>query len=166
MIKFKTDFNFNKIPKIKDKSEELKIRYQNLKDVINVFNKFDTNYWLYGKTLLGMFRDKKLLEDDHDEDIGTWECNVDIVCREIYPELINLGFEMIRFTKEKSMMSFIRNNRYIDICFFSIFDSMAGYESKRIPKEFLSDFNFICIDQYKYNVPTKSDFLLTYVYKK
>ena len=55
----------------KNKNDEMNVRIQNLKDIINIFNDCKTIYWLQGKTLLGMVRDNKLIENDNDEDIGT-----------------------------------------------------------------------------------------------
>ena len=61
----------------------MNVRIQNLKDVISIFNNYKTFYWLQGKTLLGMVRDNKIIEDDNDEDIGTTYNNIEDVCLKI-----------------------------------------------------------------------------------
>ena len=42
----------------------MNVRTQNLKDLINIFNECEIFYWLQGKTLLGMIKDNKLIEND------------------------------------------------------------------------------------------------------
>ena len=45
----------------------------NFIDVINLFNKYKIDYWICHGTLLGIIRDKKLIEWDHDIDIALWD---------------------------------------------------------------------------------------------
>ena len=129
------DYPFNELKQkqlnfFKDKNNEMNVRIQNLKDVINIFNDCNIFYWLQGKTLLGMVRDNKLIENDHDEDIGTMCQNIEQVCKVIIPKLKNIGFEVIRATANNSMISVMRNLRYIDICFFVNKENKIGYEKK------------------------------------
>ena len=45
---------FFKTPK-----EEMTVRMNNLKDLIKILNEENILYWLQGKTLLGMYKDRK-----------------------------------------------------------------------------------------------------------
>lgn len=166
MITPGTDFPFAKIPPINDKNLKATIRKKNLQDVIDTLNKHKIQYWLYGKTLLGMVRDGKLIENDHDEDVGIWLTDINRVLELVYPDLVSLGFKPIRFTKTRGILSFLRNNRYIDLCFFSNFEKdMVGYELKRIPSHFLNSFDTICREDYTYFIPKNSTKLLQLLYK-
>ena len=114
----------------KNKEHELAIRYNNLKTVIEIFNENKINYWLQGKTLLGIYKYNKLIENDSDEDLGTDIKNVEIVCSKIIPSLKNVGFEVIRATSNNSMVTVMRDKRYIDICFFKQQNNTYYYEKK------------------------------------
>ena len=75
----------------KTPEEEMNVRMNNLKDIIKIFNEENILYWLQGKTLLGLYKNKRLIENDHDEDIGTDIKNLDIVARKIIPKLESIG---------------------------------------------------------------------------
>ena len=164
------NYPFNELKKkqlnfFKSKDHEMNVRIQNLKDVINVFNDCNIFYWLQGKTLLGMFRDNKLIENDHDEDIGTMCKNIETICHEIIPKLKNIGFEVIRATANNSMISVMRNLRYIDICFFNeCNNNKIGYEKKIFPKEYYDSFTTLNINNFTYRIPLKSEEILKYSY--
>ena len=163
------NYNFEELKKkqlifFKDKNEEMNVRIQNLKDVITTFNQCNINYWLQGKTLLGMVRDNKLIENDHDEDIGTMCNNIESVCLDIIPKLKDKGFEVIRATENNSMVSVMRNLRYIDICFFINKDNQIGYEKKMFPTSYYESFTELNIDNFIYNIPLKYREIIYYSY--
>lgn len=163
------NYNFEELKKkqlifFKDKNEEMNVRIQNLKDVISTFNLCNINYWLQGKTLLGMVRDNKLIEDDHDEDIGTMCNNIESVCLDIIPKLKDIGFEVIRATENNSMVSVMRNLRYIDICFFINRNNKIGYEKKMFPISYYESFTELNIDNFIYKIPLKYRDIIYYSY--
>ena len=163
------NYNFEELKKkqsnfFKDKNDEMNIRIQNLKDVITTFNQCNINYWLQGKTLLGMVRDNKLIENDHDEDIGTMCENIETVCFEIIPKLKDIGFEVIRATENNSMVSVMRNLRYIDICFFINKENQIGYEKKFFPITYYDSFETININNFIYKIPLKYKEIIHYSY--
>lgn len=165
------NYPFNKLKikqieffKNKNKDEEMNVREKNLKDLIKIFNEHNINYWLQGKTLLGMVRDNKLIKNDHDEDIGTMSENIEKVCLEIIPELKNIGFEVIRAASDNSMVSVMRNFRYIDICFFSKKGNNIGYQKKYFPQEYYKSFTEIVIDNFNYRIPIKNKEIIKYSY--
>lgn len=163
------DYPFNELKQkqlnfFKDKNSEMNVRIQNLKDVINIFNDCNIFYWLQGKTLLGMVRDNKLIENDHDEDIGTMCQNIEQVCKEIIPKLKNIGFEVIRATANNSMISVMRNLRYIDICFFVNKENKIGYEKKLFPIKYYDSFTELNINDFTYNIPLRYKNIIKYSY--
>jgi hypothetical protein len=149
-----------------NKNNELNIRYKNLQDIINIFNKHKVNYWLQGKTLLGMYQYGKLLENDSDEDIGIDKKDLLIVCKKIVPDLLNIGFEIIRVTKNNSMITFMRNYRYLDICIFRKNKDKYYYENKSFPYSYYLKFTKININNFNYNIPEKSREICKYSYNK
>jgi len=50
-----------------------KLALKNLRELKEVFNEFGIKYWLDFGTLLGAVRDRKLIEWDHDIDLGMWD---------------------------------------------------------------------------------------------
>ena len=101
------EFNFDEYKKkifFNNKKDELKVRYNNLHDIINTFNKYNVIYWLQGKTMLGIYKYNKLIENDSDEDIGTDSSNILFICQKIIPDLLKLNFKVIRATKNNSMV--------------------------------------------------------------
>lgn len=52
------------------------IMVENLREVKDVFDKNDVNFWLDSGVLLGAVRDGKIIEWDIDIDLGTWHNNL------------------------------------------------------------------------------------------
>jgi hypothetical protein len=148
----------------KNKKHELQIRYTNLHDVINVLNKYNILHWLQGKTMLGIHKYKGLLKNDTDEDIGTDFSNIKKICVDVIPKLQQIGFKVIRATKNNSMVTVMRNNRYIDICFFRTIKDKYYYEKKIFPKAFYNTFMITNVNDFKYNIPEKADEICKYSY--
>ena len=163
------DYNFIKLKKdekmfFKNKKHELEIRYRNLHDIINVFDLLNIQYWLQGKTMLGIVKDKKLLENDNDEDIGTMISNLEDVCNKIIPLLLEKKFKIIRATKNNSMVSLMRDYRYVDICFFNYRKNKIIYENKYFPKEYYDSFEKIKVSDFEYSIPCKYNKIINYSY--
>ena len=62
------------------------------------------------------------------------------------------------------MVSIIRDNRYIDICFFSSQENMVGYGRKWFPKEHFRTFDRISFSGMTFNVPNNTAKLLDFMY--
>lgn len=147
-----------------NKKQEMNVRIENLKELITILNGFNIKYWLQGKTLLGMVRDNKLIENDHDEDIGVMESNMINICLKIIPILEKNGFKVIRATQNNSMLSLMKNFRYIDICFFTTKKDKIGYEKKVFPKKFYNSFVNLNIDDFNYTIPLNYKEIIKYSY--
>tara|TARA_Y100000389_G_scaffold67326_1_gene63615 strand:- start:123 stop:671 length:549 start_codon:yes stop_codon:yes gene_type:complete len=161
------DFNNYKIKHntfFKNKEHEMKIRYENLHDIINILNKHNIEYWLQGKTMLGISKYGQLIKNDSDEDIGLDSKNILSICNIIIPELTKIGFKVIRATKNNSMVSIMRNNRYLDFCFFQTNNDIYFYEKKQFPKNFYDNIININVNDFKYCVPEKYKEICKYSY--
>jgi hypothetical protein len=163
------NYDFNNYKKnyhnyFKNKEEEMTIRYNNLHDIINILNKHNIEHWLQGKTMLGISIYKQLLIDDSDEDIGLDNKYILPICKIVIPELEELGFKIIRATKNNSMLSVIRNNRYLDFCFFKTNKDIYYYEKKIFPKDFYTNIIKINVNNFTYCVPEKFKEICKYSY--
>lgn len=92
----------------------------NLITVINILNESKIFYWLGQGTLLGIHRDNKLIEWDHDIDICVWH---DSNNKENTIKLLeSVGFEYredLEFGDDKEQMSFDKSGgRRVDINFY------------------------------------------------
>lgn len=167
ILEINYDFNKYRINHnsfFKTKQDELKVRYENLQDIITVLNKYKIQYWLQGKTMLGICKYSKLLENDSDEDIGLDYKSIFTICNKVIPELNKIGFKVIRATKNNSMVSVIRNNRYLDFCFFRSTETEYFYEQKRFPKHFYDNIITINVNNFSYCIPKKYNEICKYSY--
>lgn len=74
--------NISKDSWSKDDYQKLKdLQFQNLQDLIAIFNKHNAKFWVDCGTLLGIYRDKAIIDGDSD-------CDVGILAEDITPELI------------------------------------------------------------------------------
>ena len=87
-----TEFHLNKMYwKNIGHEASLPIRKENLFDLIKVLESNNINYWLQGKTLLGIYKNKDLIATDTDDDIGVPEKYRKIIEEKIYPILQKKG---------------------------------------------------------------------------
>ena len=92
----------------------------NLVEAINILEKNKINYWVCHGTLLGIIRDKKLIEWDHDIDIAVW--SHEISRKKILNIFLKNGF-ILRDgygIKNNDIISFKKNSgRILDINFYN-----------------------------------------------
>jgi len=159
----KHDFEVNKhlwIKKGIKKAES--IRKDNLVDLSMTLKGFNIPFWLQGRTLLGAFSYGRLL-DDHDDDLGVdykYKCTIE---GEFSDALRGLGFKKIR--ENSSMISYIRNDRYIDICLFKSKNRKYGYSGKWFPRRFFKHLDWIQFLGLKMPVPNNTKILLDIMYR-
>tara|TARA_Y100000992_G_C21109787_1_gene416733 strand:+ start:62 stop:613 length:552 start_codon:yes stop_codon:yes gene_type:complete len=166
---YEINYDFDKYRKnyhtlFTNKQEEMRIRYNNLHEIINILNKYKIEHWLQGKTMLGICMYQALLKNDSDEDIGLDHKNIIKICDLVIPELIKIGFNVIRATKNNSMVTVMRNNRYLDFCFFRTRNNTYFYEKKIFPLHFYSNIKTIRINHFLYSVPEKYKEICEYSY--
>jgi hypothetical protein len=140
----------------------LDIRHENLRDVFETIKSNDVKVWLQGKTLLNAFTKNKLDETDHDEDLGVF---YDLWCKKmdkIHEQLLAKGFNRIRNTRD--IVSYIRNDRYIDICLFRKKRTKVGYQEKFFPCYFYDKFDSFSFLEDSFLIPSDTANLLEYMY--
>lgn len=75
---------------------------ENLKEIKDIFDKIGVEFWLDHGTLLGAFRDGKIIEWDSDVDLGTWYDNAKKITS-AFPEFKKRGFWAYLNKKEGTM---------------------------------------------------------------
>ena len=141
---------------------ELTTRHENIEMLSQVLKECSIPFWIHGKTLLGIARDKQLIIEDHDDDIGVFAEHRTDVCARAYPRLREHGFQAIRCND--AMLSVIRDDRYIDICFFKQKKGKIGYGKKWLPKEYFKAFDSVIFHHRQYPIPGRTRELLEIMY--
>jgi len=139
------------------------IRKKNLIDLSGILKTAEVTFWLQGQTLLGAYKYGKLL-DDHDDDIGVDHKLRDQFEDNITGKLEAIGFEMIR--NSQGLISYVRDNRYIDICFFENNKKKYGYRNKWFPRKHFEHFDTIEFLGKKMLIPNNTESLLYIMYEK
>lgn len=147
------DFYLNKLlwsHRGSDKS--INIRVNNLKEISSIFNEEKLTFFLEGRTLENIVLHDNLLVSDHDDDIGIFKNNINILKDNVIPKLIKLGFKIIRSNSD--MISIIKDDRYIDICFFEIKEkNTIGYGEKIFDEKYYLSFDKIKFEDEYFNTP-------------
>ena len=117
----------------------------NFFDVIQILNKKNINYWICHGTLLGIVRDNRLIEWDHDIDIAVWDYEVSK--SEIISMMEQMDFKLSEgFGIKNDLVSFKREGgRIVDFTFLKkrIKDEIeVAYVSYYFPKNFFMK----CVD--------------------
>ncbi len=158
----KYDFTANKYYWEKVGYEKaLPVRVNNLSDIFDLLNEFDVEGWLQGKTLFGIHKHGKLL-NDHDDDIGVWKSDWNKVEHQITIKLFSIGFKVIR--NNENIISFLRNERYIDVCKFQEKGKRAGYGTKWFLKYHFDSLEELKFSEAVLKIPSNSDVLLRNMY--
>lgn len=97
---------------------EKKIKDPNFIEIINILNKNKIKYWLCHGTLLGVIRDRKLIEWDHDIDVALWENKK--IREKILKLLKRNGYKLRKgFEVKDDIISFSKKGgRIVDINFY------------------------------------------------
>lgn len=94
-----------------------------LRDVNEVLDKYDVEFWLDGGTALGVVRDKKFIEWDNDIDLGAWDGEVPKI-KKAAKELNVKGFSVL-FSVWKDRVVFSRDGIEAEINLYRMIDGMA-----------------------------------------
>jgi hypothetical protein len=142
---------------IENRQNNEEIRFNNLQIVTSLLKKNNIEYWLQGKTLVGITKNNTLLEDDHDDDIGIWCDDLGKLIKNVHKELVKNNFIFIRV--DNGIISYFRNSRWLDIClFYNNNNKITGYGKKKFKKEYYSKFLNIEVNpcnnnKYTFQVP-------------
>ena len=97
---------------------------ESLKQIKNLLDKHNIEHWLDEGTLLGVVREGKLIEWDHDIDLGTWIKNIEKIIT-IFDEIRKIGLEVCFFEWNKHIkllgigyeidinLYFLKNNKAV-----------------------------------------------------
>ena len=120
-------------------------------------------FLLYG-TLLGIFRDKKLISGDNDIDIGCKYKDFIIIKEKIIQNFKLKGF--VLFRENKSLITLVRKNEHIDLYLFRKIPILNSYFSMNfyIPSKYLSKLNHIVVFDKKFLTPQYTNLFLEYCY--
>lgn len=99
--------------------------------IIKILNNNDINYWISNGTLLGIVRDKKLI--DWDPDIDICILSTDEIQKKIVNLLINNGFKINFWPKEHDAISFTKEGgRKVDINFYKKYNDNLLYSEWKV----------------------------------
>lgn len=100
-----------------------KITIKGLKDVKEILDKNNIEFWLSCGTLLGAIREKRIIPWDYDVDLATWEENIPKILK-ILGKFKEKGFELY-YSEYQKCLKILRAGCEIGIDFYYIEDNMA-----------------------------------------
>ena len=123
---------------------------ENLKLFKKVLDDNNVSFWLIFGTCLGAVRDAAFIEHDIDTDVGIAIEDKERVCA-LANQFGAVGFSLMRTNEKGDLLSWIRNDEYIDIYFWSrnrrqfLWDYWTyngGYRSP-VPLDSFAEINFL-----------------------
>ena len=120
----------------------------NFFETINILNSNNINYWICHGTLLGIIREGKLIDWDHDIDIAIWS---EETPKNLIIELMKKNKFLLRdgFGIDDDLVSFDKNDgRTVDFSFLKkkkIKGEEVAYVTYFVPKNFLMSDCFQCL---------------------
>ena len=139
------------------------IRIKNLIEIHEVLCAHNVVHWLQGKTLLGIFKFGELL-NDHDDDLGVFLEDKEIIISSVSEALLERGFTLIR--NDDNIISFQREYRYVDMCLFRRKSTKVGYANKWFNNRHFEEFDFVRWEGLDFEIPANSRGLLNSMYPK
>ena len=163
-IKFKSyDFEFRK-SKRKNEFLNINIAKQNLILFKKISDKYNLCFFLIYGTLLGAIRENNFIKHDTDTDIGILEKDRKKFFNMI-PDLLEKGFEIIRTKEPDDLVTFMRNDEYIDVGIFkSENENYFSYQGNYINNYFLEKLDKMTFLNQEFHIPNNSIELLIKLY--
>lgn len=128
-----------------------------------ILNKYNIKFFLLYGTVLGAIREKDFIAHDTDTDIGILEEERKQFLKAI-PELIDNGFELIRTKEPDDLVTFMRNDEYIDIGVFVSNGKYYTYQGNLIDKYFLDKLDSIYFLGESFLIPSNIERFLELTY--
>ena len=129
---------------------------------------FVSFFLVYG-TLLGAVRDQNFIEHDTDTDLGVFYKDKSKFIN-VIPLLINNGFEIIRTKEPDDLVTFMRQDEYIDVAIFSPkklrLRNYFQYQSHIIDEFFLQTLDEMKFLGHTFKIPSSTEKLLVKNYGK
>ena len=133
-----------------------------LKEVKEVLNKHNIEFWLDCGTLLGAVREGKFLEWEHDIDLGAWQERVsDSIKISISRELSDSGFKLYIAKDYINYMSIKKGEVVLDVNFYRLNNDkaiMSRLTSKNLIGKYLITFLKILLSPYYYEIDFRKKF--------
>jgi phosphorylcholine metabolism protein LicD len=146
------DYDFIARKQRREEKIDKKIAKENLLLFRDIFYKNGINFFLLYGTVLGAIREKDFIEHDTDTDIGIFEKDREKLLK-IIPILLENGFELIRTKAPDDLVTFMKNDEYIDIGIFRLEKDNYRYQNNFISKKYLEELDVISFLEYDFFIP-------------
>ena len=143
-----------------------KISEENMRLLCKILYEKDIKIFPIFGTLLGIYRDSKLIDGDNDIDLAIFSDQKQKFS-ELKDNLKKEGFKIINETR--SIISIIRMGNYLDISvLYPINFPLKGWISSVffIPKRLISNFTEVDFNGFRYHCPKSPELMLKYFYGK
>lgn len=134
---------------------------KNLEIIFEILDEMKVEYFIFFGTLLGIIRNKNLIEHDTDTDIFIKSISI-LQVNYLSERLSRLGFHKFRHTDE--IISFERNKEYTDLYLFKKFDNYYKCIGFNIPESYLGKISTISAQGLIFKVPTNYKLCLDFLY--
>ena len=168
-IRYKTyDFEKRKLRRTSN-CLNLPIARENLVLFKKIMDENNVSFFLLYGTLLGAVREQNFIVHDTDTDLGIfYEDKYEFI--KVIPQLIKNGFEIIRTKEPDDLVTFMRQDEYIDVGIFSTkklgLRNYFEYQSNLIDKHFLQTLDEIQFLDLIFKIPSNADKFLVKNYGK
>ncbi len=146
----------------------LAVAEKNLLILKSILEQHGVTLWLVFGTCLGAVRDGGFIPHDTDTDVAVFAHEKEKVLAAI-PDLMKAGLMPIRTKRPDDLLTFMRNDEYIDIGFFGKFRDAEGfdywcYQNNRVYGDHFEKFEKITFLGQTFLVPQKVETYLTSLY--
>lgn len=124
----------------------------NLKIIFEILDEIEVEYFVFFGTLLGVIRNKNLIEHDTDTDIFIKKISK-IQINYLSKRLKENNFDKFRHTSE--IISYKRNNEYTDLYLFKLSNDCFRCHGFNIPVKYVENLKSIRVKGLNFRVPKK-----------
>ena len=161
------DFDFEKRKQTRSDYINKNVAAENLIALKRIFDAYDIKFTLLFGTALGAIRENDFIDHDTDTDIGIFEIDRSKLLQAI-PEILDSGFEIIRTKFPDDLVTFMRNDEYIDVGIFRLTTKNRNeyytYQGHMIARKFLDNLDVVNFLGDTFNAPKNVRIYLTKTY--